>query len=96
MSNNINQLTKKAHSLGFIDEREYKGEVIRLYILKLQFLNKNIAGNKWYYFFLYAYLKVSSECSRIETEEKYFVSALNHMKIWCLLKSYLVKNIIFE
>ena len=49
-SNNINQLTRKVHSLGFIDEREYREEVIRLDILiddlKLQFLNKNIAGNK--------------------------------------------------
>ena len=50
ISNNINQLTRKAHSLGFIDEREYREEVIKLDILiddlKLQFLNKNIAGNK--------------------------------------------------
>ena len=50
ISNNINQLTRKAHSLGFIDEREYREEVVRLDIiiddLKLQFLNKNIAGNK--------------------------------------------------
>lgn len=50
ISNNINQLTRKAHSLSFIDEREYREEVIRLDILiddlKLQFLNKNIAGNK--------------------------------------------------
>lgn len=50
ISNNINQLTKKAHSLGFIDEREYREEVTKLDILiddlKLQFLNKNIAGKK--------------------------------------------------
>lgn len=50
ISNNINQLTKKAHSLGFIDEREYREEVTKLDILiddlKIQFLNKNIAGKK--------------------------------------------------
>ena len=33
ISNNINQLTRKAHSLGFIDEREYREEVIKLDIL---------------------------------------------------------------
>ncbi len=50
ISNNINQLTRKAHSLGFIDEREYREEVLKvdeiIDNLKIHFLNNNVAGKK--------------------------------------------------
>lgn len=50
ISNNINQLTRKAHSLGFIDEREYREEVSKvdeiIDNLKIHFLNNNVAGKK--------------------------------------------------
>ena len=50
ISNNINQLTRKAHSLGFIDEREYRKEVSKLDDLidelKRNYLNKNIVSKK--------------------------------------------------
>ena len=50
ISNNINQLARKAHSLGFIDEREYKKEVDKLDNLiddlKRNYLNTNMAGKQ--------------------------------------------------
>jgi len=48
ISHNINQLATKAHSLGFIDEREYKKEVIKLDNLidelKTKYLNVNLSN----------------------------------------------------
>lgn len=50
ISNNINQLARKAHSLGFIDEREYRKEVDKLDNLiddlKRNYLNTNMAGKQ--------------------------------------------------
>lgn len=49
VANNLNQIAKKAHSLGFIDELTYKREVEKvdkiIDEIKEKFLNNNICGD---------------------------------------------------
>ena len=46
MNNNLNQLTAKAHSLGFIDEKKYDKQVRQISSLIVEMKRKYLLGEK--------------------------------------------------